>query len=217
MVAVPSWIPLAALATFLLPPVSASWIARRQESGKLRAGAEADLRVLVVELRADMVHARQELDRNSTYVADAFTAQHLVDFTAKAVAFARHLLPRRQRPIVAALTVLVGRWRIGLAEDIGPTWLRSREALPAEAIPARAVMNAQTLEFVMADHRRRALEVDEDDGLLGKMRTAQLPDVDHEPALAAVDRLLTAVSGNHRFGQPRWRTLLRRTPLSESR
>ncbi|MGW3327819.1 hypothetical protein [Streptomyces virginiae] len=220
MTTVPSWFPIAAIATIALGLFVAPLLARRQENGKLQGAAEADLRALVVDLRADVVHARQELDRNSTYVSDAFTGQSLVDFTAKAVGLARQLPPRRQRKVVAALMALVGRWRIELAEDIGPTWLRSREALAKGEDPALAptsgLMDEPKLDFVMANHKMRAVrDGDEDDGLLGKMRTAQLPDAEHPTALAAVDRLLTVVRGTHRLGQTWWRRVLRRKPLSE--
>ncbi|MEV6750492.1 hypothetical protein AB0N21_40295 [Streptomyces sp. NPDC051080] len=222
MTTVPTWVPIAAIATVLLGLFVAPLLARRQEDGKLQAGAEADLRALVVDLRADVVHARQELDRNSTYVSDPFAGQPLVDFTAKAVGLARKLPPRRQRKVVAALVVLVGRWRIELAEDIGPTWLRSREALAKGEDAALAsmsgLMDEPKLDFVMADHRVRAIGAgDEDDGLLGKMRTAQLPGTEHPMALAAVDGLLAVAGGAHRLGQTRWRTVLRRTPLPERR
>lgn len=222
MTTVPSWFPIAAVATIVLGLFVAPLLARRQENGKLQASAEADLRALVVDLRADVVHARQELDRNSTYVSDPFTGQPLVDFTAKVVGLARKLSPRRQRKIVAALAVLVGRWRIELAEDIGPTWLRSREALAngqdAALAPTSGLMDEPKLDFVMANHQARAFRAgDEDDGLLGKIRTAQLPDAEHPTALAAVDRLLTVAGGAHRLGQTWWRKVLRRTPLSARR
>ncbi|WP_234321813.1 hypothetical protein [Streptomyces xanthophaeus] len=126
------------------------------------------------------------------------------------VELARNLPPRRQRQVVEALVVLVGRWRIELAEDIGPTWLRSREALSAgqdvALVPTAGLMDEPKLEFVMANHRARAFRADdEDDGLLGKMRRAQLPDAEHPAALAAVDRLLTVAGGSHRLGQTCWR------------
>ncbi|THA28043.1 hypothetical protein E6W17_41490 [Streptomyces sp. A1547] len=77
-------------------------------------------------------------------------------------------------------------------------------------------MDEPKLEFVMANHQARAFRAgDEDDGLLGKMRTAQLPDAEHPTALAAVDRLLAVVGGTHRLGQTWWRRALRRKPLSE--
>ncbi|MFF1257496.1 MULTISPECIES: hypothetical protein [unclassified Streptomyces] len=173
-----------------------------------------------MDLRADVVHARQELDRNSTYVSDPFTGQPLVDFTSKVFGLARKPSPRRQRKVVAALVVLVGRWRIELAEDIGPTWLRSREALAkgedGSLAPTSGLMDEPKLDFVMANHQIRAFRaVDEDDGLLGKMRKAQLPDAEHPTALAAVDRLLTVAGGAHWLGQMWWGKVLRRTPLSE--
>ncbi|MFE5864192.1 hypothetical protein ACFQ77_27130 [Streptomyces virginiae] len=68
----------------------------------------------------------------------------------------------------------------------------------------------------MANHKMRAArQGDEDDGLLGKMRTAQLPDAEHPTALATVDRLLAVVGGTHRIGQTWRRTVLRGKPLSE--
>ncbi|WP_411078270.1 hypothetical protein [Streptomyces sp. cmx-10-25] len=214
---VPGWVPLAAIVTIILGVVFAPLLARRQENGKLQAAAEAELRALVVGLRSDVMHARQELDRNSTYVADAFIGQALVDFTAQVVGLARKLPARRQRKVGAALAVLVGRWRIRLAEDIGPTWLSSRAALAegrdVALTPAAGLMDTAKLEAVMNSHRLRA--IDEDDGLLGKMRTAQLPDEEHPAMLAAVDRLLDVSGGAHRLGQSRARKILRRRALSE--
>ncbi|MFD9302159.1 hypothetical protein ACFWCB_05570 [Streptomyces sp. NPDC060048] len=74
------------------------------------------------------------------------------------------------------------------------------------------------LEFIMDSHQDRASRAnDEDDGLLGKMRTTQHPNADHPMALAAIDQLMTVAGGRHRLGQTRWRTVLRRTPLSQQR
>ncbi len=122
--------------------------------------------------------------------------------------------PRRQRKVVTALIVLVGRWRIELAEDIGPTWLRSRTAITngvdVSLTPTSGLMDEQKLEFVMANHKALALQAeDENDGLLGKMRTAQLPAEEHPAALAAVDELLAVAGGKHRLGETRWRRSLR--------
>ncbi|WP_237694301.1 hypothetical protein [Streptomyces sp. SID2563] len=215
MTTVPSWFPIAAVATIVLGLFVAPLLARRQEHGKLQAGAEAELRTLVVDLRADVVHAHGELHRNSTYVSDAFTGQPLIDFTAKVVGLARKLPQRQQRKVVAALVVLVGRWRIKLAEDIGPTWLRSRTAIAngvdVSLTPTSGLMDEPKLNFVMADHQARALHAgDQNDGLLGKMRTAQLPAEEHPAVLAAIDELLAVAGGKHRLGQSQWRKPLRR-------
>lgn len=93
MTTVPSWVPIAAVATIVLGLFVAPWLARRQENGKLQANAEAELRSLVVDLRSDVVHAHGELHRDSTYVSDAFTGQPLIDFTSKVVGLARNLPP----------------------------------------------------------------------------------------------------------------------------
>ncbi|RVU14834.1 hypothetical protein EOT10_40200 [Streptomyces antnestii] len=79
-------------------------------------------------------------------------------------------------------------------------------------------MDEPKLDFVMTNHQARAIKAgDEDDGLLGKMRTAQLPATEHPTALAAVDRLLAVAGGAHRLGQTWWQKVLRHAPLSERR
>jgi hypothetical protein len=54
-----------------------------------------------------------------------------------------------------------------------------------------------------------------DDGLLGWMRTAQLPAEEHPRLITAVDKLLTAAGGSHRLGRTRWSKILCRKSLSE--
>ncbi|MYW08043.1 hypothetical protein GT034_06730 [Streptomyces sp. SID2563] len=72
-------------------------------------------------------------------------------------------------------------------------------------------MDEPKLNFVMADHQARALHAgDQNDGLLGKMRTAQLPAEEHPAVLAAIDELLAVAGGKHRLGQSQWRKPLRR-------
>ncbi|MFJ8301296.1 hypothetical protein ACIQ9R_36095 [Streptomyces sp. NPDC094447] len=222
MITVPTWVPIAAFTTVALTALIAAWITRRQEHAKAQAAAEVELRTLVIDLRADLVHARQELDRSSTYVSDPILGERLMDFTARAVGQAHKLSPARQRKIVAALIPLVGQWRVQLAEEIGPTWLRGTDTDPssAETESSRAAsLRTETQRlFVLSDRQQAALRADyPDDGLLGNLSKAQLPDAEHPQVIKAVDGLLAAAGGSHRLGQTRWAKLLRRDPLSVRR
>lgn len=201
-------VPIAALTTVFLGAVLAPWIARRQESGKEQAAAEAELRTLIVELRADAMYARQGLDTHSTYDPERFTGVRLADFTVQVVAAAQKLPKRRQRRVVAALITLVGKWRVCLAEEIGPAWRQGNEEFRDENAPNAVALQAarmhrqQEQERVLYERRKTAMDFgDQDNGLLGMMEESQLPDLDHPKAISAVDALLTAVGGAHRLGE----------------
>ncbi|MFB7081258.1 hypothetical protein [Streptomyces sp. NPDC056308] len=202
-------VPIAALTTVLLGAVLAPWIARRQEAGKAEAATVAALRARIIELRADVVYARGGLDRNSTYVPDRFTGHRLAEFTVHVVEGTRQLSTRRQQKVADALVALVGEWRVNLAEEVGPAWLRGDETLRkiqqspswnSDQSQARKQLDEER-EQVLFSYNKRALESgNEDDGLLGRMAKSQLPHEDHPLAVAGLDKLLAALGGNHRLG-----------------
>ncbi|WP_137991248.1 hypothetical protein [Streptomyces vilmorinianum] len=194
-------IPIAALTTVLLGAVLAPWIARRQEAGKGQAVAEATLRELFVQMRADVTFARAKLDAKSTYDPRHFTDRKLALFTISAVAGARALPFRQRRKMRSALVRLVGAWRVELAEELGPAL--SRED------PDQTYGDAYDQDDVIRDFQLRAIAEGEDEsgpgrsGFLGVMQTSQLPHEDHPQALAALDRLLSLVKSGARIDQRR--------------
>lgn len=202
-------VPVAALTTVVLGALLAPWIARRQEIGKVAAVAEVELRTLIVDMRANVMYARTGLAVGSSYDPERFTGLKLAEFTVHVVAGARKLPKRRQQKVAAALVDLVGEWRVGLAEEVGPAWLRSDEELvenapsTAAAQAARMIREEEQLKMLSAFNRRASENGDENDGLLGQMAKSQLPGQDHPQAVASLDRLLDAAGGRYRLGKRR--------------
>ncbi|WP_329127198.1 hypothetical protein [Streptomyces sp. NBC_01465] len=195
-------IPIAAATTVILGAILAPWIARRQEAGRAQAAAEAQLRAIVTELRADVMYARTGLDTSNTYDPTPFSGFRLAAFTIRVVEGARNLPSRRQQKVAAALVELVGSWRLEFAEDIGAAWAsRQGEYAHTNMIDSTRLHREEEQVTVLFAYNKRALENgDENNGLLGQMEKSQLPHEDHPQAVAAVDRLLDAVGGRHRLG-----------------
>ncbi|GAA3384528.1 hypothetical protein [Streptomyces racemochromogenes] len=194
-------VPVAALTTVALGAVLAPWIARRQEAGKKQAEAEANLRQLVLEKRAEVVYAREGLDASSTYDPSRFTGRLLASFATSVVSEARKLRKRQQREVREALVQLVGEWRVEVAEQVGPSLDRVDEHA--------SFGNERVKESVLFQYQRRAIErlTPEAEvlpaaviGYLGVMERSALPHEDHPAALAAFDRLVTAVGGAPKLG-----------------
>lgn len=196
-------IPIAALTTVLLGAVLAPWVARRQEAGKAQAVAEAALRDLLVQMRADVVFARAKLDVKSTYDPKQFSGDRLALFTIQAVAGARALPRRQQKKMRSALVRLVGAWRVELAEQLGPALIREDpDQTYGDAYDQRDVIQHFHLRAT-AQGGSEGESTAERSGYLGAMQTSQLPHEDHRQALAALDRLLSAVKGGAQLGQRR--------------
>ncbi|WP_405542462.1 hypothetical protein OG478_12360 [Streptomyces phaeochromogenes] len=194
-------IPIAALTTVALGAILAPWIARRQEAGKAQASAEAALRKLLVEMRADVAYARAKLDAKSTYDPRQFTGRKLAAFTINAVAGARALPRRQQRKVRTALIELVGAWRVQLAEELGPALARED---PHETFGDFYDQEAVIKHFNMkaiAEASGDTEDVKGRSGYLGAMETSQLPHEDHPHALAALDRLLRVVAADAQLGR----------------
>lgn len=194
-------IPIAALTTVALGAVLAPWIARRQEAGKVQASAEEALREQLVQMRAEVAYARALLDAKSTYDPSRFSGRRLAAFTINVVAGARSLPRRQQRKARTALVELVGAWRVGLAEELGPALVREDpDETYGDVYDTEAVIKHFNLK-AMAEESSDGQGVQARSGYLGAMETSQLPDQDHPQALAALDRLLRVVKADAQLGR----------------
>ncbi|MCT9093772.1 hypothetical protein N4G70_33635 [Streptomyces sp. ASQP_92] len=115
-------IPTAAITTVVFGVLLAMIVARRQEIGKQRATAEAEIRVTVRTMRQEVAGAHQHYAHGGTgWPPPDLAPLDVGDFTLTVVDSAWHLNRRRQRKVRTVLALLVGEVRVRMAEEFGPT------------------------------------------------------------------------------------------------
>ncbi|MET9347726.1 hypothetical protein [Streptomyces termitum] len=185
-------VPVAALTTVVAGYFLAGPLARRQEAGKQRAAAELELGALVVGMRREVEVARAKWAASSTFNPKAFTDRSLDAFVVGLVDGARKLTRRRQSKIRERLVVLVGEWRVRMAEELGdtnppvtPMLARGDQmAVPQASEATRGWFTA----YIGAGG-------DPMEGLLGDLAASRAPVAEFPPVLEAFDRLLDEVGG----------------------
>ncbi|MFD7480197.1 hypothetical protein ACFV8Z_51180 [Streptomyces sp. NPDC059837] len=115
-------VPTAAITTVVFGFLLAVIVARRQEIGKQRAAAEAEIRQTVREVRHKVAGAHQHYAHGGTgWPPPELAPLDVGAFTLAVVASSWRLSRRSQRKVRTILALLVGEVRVRMAEEFGPT------------------------------------------------------------------------------------------------
>ncbi|MFD4247524.1 hypothetical protein ACFWP3_38965 [Streptomyces sp. NPDC058525] len=184
--------PIAAATTVLFTYLLSGVNARRTEFGKAEAAAEVELRKVVQAMRNEVEYAHAVLTARSTYEPRPFSGERLEMFAAKAVEQARNLRKRKQRKVRQALVVLIGEWRVRMAEDIGGAILAhsgQMDEASVAGVPHLSPADAQRGWYTT--YAGNGGEIGE--AVLFELSQAQLPADVYPKAIAALDQLLATV------------------------
>ncbi|MFF3860111.1 hypothetical protein [Streptomyces sp. NPDC002209] len=184
--------PIAAATTVLFTYLLSGVNARRTEVGKAEAAAEVELRNVVQAMRNEVEYAHAVLMARSTYEPRAFSGERLEMFAAKAVEQARNLRKRKQRKVRQALVVLIGEWRVRMAEDIEAATLAHAEQTDEASVAGVPYLSpADAQRGWYTTYVGNGGETGE--AVLFELSRAQPPTDVHPKAIVSLDRLLATV------------------------